>query len=471
MNERLDAFHEECGVFAVWGHADAARLAYLGLHALQHRGQEGAGIVASDGERLSGHRGVGLVTDVFDEQALARLPGQAAIGHNRYSTAGGADPRNVQPFLAQSSRGGLAVAHNGNLVNAGALREHLESQGAIFQATSDTEIVLHLVARSTQRTLVNRLVDALGQVRGAYSLLVLAPDRLIAVRDPHGFRPMVLGRLGSAHVIASETCAFDLIEAEPVREVQPGEMLIVDADGLVSFRPLPRERTPRPCVFEHVYFSRPDSVVFGHEVYAARRAMGARLADEQPADCDVVVPVPDSGVPAAMGYAERLGRPFHLGLIRSHYVGRTFIQPSQAHRDLGVRLKLNPVRGVIEGRRVAVIDDSLVRGTTCRKIVRLLRRAGAAEVHVRIAAPPTTGPCYYGVDTPSREELLAATRDHTEIAMFLEADSVGYLSLAGMHDALHGGRESFCDACFSGEYPVRPTDARRPPQLPLFRDR
>ncbi len=464
---RGDRFREECGIFGVWGHQDAARIVAMGLHALQHRGQEGAGIVTFDQGVLRAHRSMGLVADAFPFPTLETLSGSAAIGHNRYSTAGGQDERNLQPFAIRS-HGGLAVAHNGNLVNASIVREQLEALGALFQATSDTEILLHLIARSTQRTLVNRVVDALHQVMGAYSLLILSPDRLIAVRDPWGFRPMVLGKLGSAWVVASETCALDLVEAEVVREVEPGEMIIVDGGGVVSFRPLARAESPRPCIFEHVYFARPDSRVFGHEVYGARSRMGTRLAEEQPAEGDVVVPVPDSGVPAGMAYAQKLGLPFQLGLLRSHYVGRTFIAPEQGTRDLGVRMKLSPVRQVIEGKRVVVIDDSLVRGTTCRKIVRMLRKAGATEVHVRVASPPTTGPCYYGVDTPRKEELLAAVRGPEERLSFLEVDSLGYLSREGMHQALHQGHQTFCDACFSGEYPVEPLDARRPPQLPLF---
>ncbi|HCP46382.1 MAG TPA: amidophosphoribosyltransferase [Deltaproteobacteria bacterium] len=468
-SSKADHFHDECGVVGVWGHPEAANLAYLGLHALQHRGQEGAGIVTSDGSRLHVHRGRGLVADVFGRREnLDPLEGHIAVGHVRYSTAGESDLRNVQPILVQTGGMGLAVAHNGNFVNARSLREELESRGAIFQATSDTELLVHLVARSSQRSVVNKVVDALSQVKGAWSVVFMTPDGLIAARDPLGFRPLVLGRHPEgAWIVASESCALDLVDAELVRDIDPGEVVVLDRSGAESFRPFPRVEK-RQCIFEHLYFSRPDTHLWGQDVYQVRRRLGRTLAKERPADADLVIPVPDSGVASAMGYAEELELPFHLGLVRNHYVGRSFIEPTQQIRDFGVKLKLNPVRGLLADKRVVVVDDSLVRGTTCRKIVRMLRRSGAAEVHLRIAAPPTIGPCFYGIDTPSRAELIAANNEIDEIGRFVGADSIGYITVDGMHEAVNEGAGGFCDACFSGQYPVLHEDLERLPQLPLF---
>ena len=461
-----------CGVVGVWGHPEAANLCYLGLHALQHRGQEGAGIVSSDGHRLHAKRGRGLVADVFkDRRHLARLPGRRAIGHVRYSTTGASDLSNVGPLLAWWG-GGLAISHNGNLVNAVSTREELEAEGAIFGSTSDTEVLAHLVARSRQQSFLNRVVDALGRVRGAWSLLMLTPRMMIAGRDPYGFRPLVLGRrkASGAWVVVSETTALDLIAADFVRDIAPGELVVIDDSGLTSFHPFP-PTAPRPCVFEHLYFARPDTRLWGQDVYSVRTRLGEQLADEQPVDVDLVIPVPDSGVAAALGYARKIDARFELALIRSHYVGRSFIEPSQQIRDFGVKLKLNPVPGLLEGKRVAVVDDSLVRGTTCAKIVRMLRKAGATEVHLRIAAPPTTAPCWYGIDTPTREELVASRMEVPEIGRFVGADSIGYLSVEGMHEAVAeaGALEAgWCDACFTGRYPVLHDDLARRPQLRLF---
>ncbi len=448
-----------CGVFGIHGHDEAANLAYLGLHALQHRGQESAGLVAGD-KGLRRHVGMGLVTDIFDEKSLARLPGRAAIGHTRYSTAGSSELRNAQPFLFDYSGGSVAIAHNGNLVNADELRTRLEAAGSIFQTTSDTECIVHLMAKVPEFDPVARLIAALRQVTGAYSLVLLADGKLIGVRDPHGFRPLVVGRWKDAYVLSSETSAFDLIEAEYLRDVEPGEVVVIDERGLTSHRLDVEPVAPKFCVFEHVYFARPDSLVNGKAVYRARERMGQRLAIEQPAEADVVIPVPDSGVPAAIGYAKQAGIPFEMGLIRSHYVGRTFIEPQDSIRHFGVRLKLSPVRTVVDGKRVVVVDDSLVRGTTSRKIVKMLRAAGATEVHLRISAPPTTHPCFYGIDTPTRSELVAASHSLEEIARYVTCDSLGYLS----HDGLMGAvavKEAgavnaggYCSACFTGEYPV-----------------
>ncbi len=463
------SFREECGVVGVWGHEEAANLVYLGLHALQHRGQEGAGIVSSNGQGMSVHRGCGLVSEVFSpREKLRGLSGDRAVGHVRYSTAGANDLRNVQPILVQYGGSGLAVAHNGNIINATSLRRELEEQGAIFQTTTDTEVVIHLMARSSQHSVINRAVDALAQVRGAWSGLLMTPDLMVAVRDPAGYRPLVVGRHPSgAWIITSETCALDLIEAEFVRDIDPGEVVVIDDAGIASFHPFPDEE-PRCCIFEQLYFSRPDSVLWGRGVYQVRQELGASLAKEQPVDADLVVPVPDSGVAAALGFARELGLPFDLGLIRNHYVGRSFIEPNQRIRDFGVKLKLNPVSTLLEGKRVAVVDDTLVRGTTSKKIVRLLRKAGATEVHLRIAAPPTVGPCYFGVDTPSQEELIAANNTVAEIGHFVGSDSLGYLSIEGMHQAVHGNQGGYCDACFSGRYPALYDAGAKRPQLPLF---
>ena len=492
-----DRFHDECGVFGIYGAEEAAKLAYLGLHALQHRGQEAAGIVTSNGEQLFVHRGLGLVQEVFTQSVLGKLPGNRAIGHVRYSTAGGSHLKNAQPIAVDSVHGSLAVGHNGNLTNYVELRHELEAQGSIFASASDTEVFVHLVARSREMSATDRVASALRQVEGAYSLVFLTPDSMIAARDPHGFRPLCLGQIGEAWVVASEPPAFGLMGGEYVRDVEPGEMIVVDRFGLRSLRPQPAAE-PHFCIFEYVYFARPDASFGGTSVYSARKRLGAILADEAPADVDVVIPVPDSGVAAALGYAQGLGVPYEMGLIRSHYVGRTFIEPSQSIRNFGVKLKLHPVREVLEGKRVAVLDDSIVRGTTSRKIVRMLREAGAAEVHLRSSAPPTRHPCFYGIDTPSKEELIASSHGPEAIARYLNADSLGYLSLEGLHRAVrdsaphaagakgavtngangtaHGTpngtastRHGFCDACFSGDYPVplRTTPAVKK-QLPLI---
>jgi amidophosphoribosyltransferase len=448
-----------CGVFGIHGHDESANIAYLGLHALQHRGQESAGIVSANAGTLHRHVRMGLVQDAFDAPALARLPGRAAIGQVRYSTAGSSELRNAQPFMFEYQHGAIAIGHNGNLVNALELRRKLERTGSIFQTSSDTEVIIHLIAQSGEPETIERIASALRQVRGAYSLVFLTETRLIAVRDPNGFRPLVLGRLKDAFVVASETSAFELIEAEFIREIEPGEMIVVDDSGIRSYKPFAALREPEPtrfCVFELVYFARPDSQLNGQSVYRARVAMGRRLAQDSPADGDVVIAVPDSGVPAAIGYARESGIPYEVGLIRSHYVGRTFIEPQDSIRHFGVKLKLSPVRSVVEGRRVIVVDDSLVRGTTSRKIVQMLRNAGAKAVHLRISAPPTTHPCYYGIDTPTRRELIASVNAIDEIARYVTCDSLAYLSQLGMMEAV-GSDESgggFCSACFTGCYPV-----------------
>ncbi len=449
-----DHFHDQCGLFGVFGHPEAAHLAYMGLYALQHRGQESAGIAAGDGKRLCLEKGMGLVNDVFTESRLEALPGDRAIGHVRYSTSGDTLVTNAQPYLIECHRGPIAVGHNGNLVNAAILRQELEAAGSIFQSTSDTEVILHLYARSHRERLEDAIAASLSKVMGAFSLVFLTPEALVAARDPWGFRPLVLGRLDGAAVVASETCALDLIDAEYVRDIEPGEVLVADAGGIRSFKPFPPEPAAH-CVFEHVYFARPDSLVFGRTVLDSRLRLGVELAREAPVAADVVVPVPDSGMGAALGFARGSGLPFEWGLIRNHYVGRTFIQPRQGQRSLGVKIKLNPVRQVIEGRRVVLIDDSIVRGTTSRKIVRMVREAGAREVHIRISSPPTIGPCYYGIDTPLKSELIASSHSTEEIRRFIEADSLAYLSHEGLLKAVGdpAGRRH-CTACFSGRYPV-----------------
>ncbi len=471
----FDKRKEECGVFGIWASEEAANYAYLGLHALQHRGQESAGIVSTDGETLHVHREMGLVADIFNADVIARLKGHAAIGHVRYSTAGASQLKNAQPIAVQYAGGAVAVAHNGNLVNAEQLRFELENQGSIFQASTDTEVIVHLIARAralgapgSSEQLLGAIREALGKVAGAYSILFLTPTALVGARDPMGFRPLVLGRLKGSWVLASETTALDLIEAEYVREVEPGEVVVIDQTGMRSERLFPGARPPERlgrCVFEHIYFARPDSVLFGKSVYEARHAMGRRLAVEHPVKADLVLPVPDSGVPAAIGYAEESGIPFAMGLVRSHYVGRTFIEPQQSIRHFGVKLKLNALRGVLAGKRVVVIDDSIVRGTTSRKIVKMIRAAGATEVHVRISSPPTSWPCYYGIDTPTRQELIASSHSIEQIADYVTADSLGYLSLDGLYAAVGGERKGFCDACFSGEYLIQSPHRAAPPPL------
>src|SRR5437867_5418300 len=454
----LDKFREECGVVAIYGHPEAANLAYLGLYALQHRGQESAGIASSDGRNIHCHKSMGHVADIFTPEVLGRLPGELAIGHTRYSTAGDTVLLNAQPFWVVTQKGRLAIAHNGNITNAGELRSDLSKRGSIFQASSDTEVILHLVAHSSERTLAGALRDALLQLEGAFSLVFLAEDRIIVARDPNGFRPLAMGQMEFSGgrvctVFASETCAFDLISAVYLHDVEPGEMVIVGPEGVTREHFAP-ERARSQCVFEHVYFSRPDSIVFGRAVEESRENLGKLLAREWPADADIVVPVPDSGVAAALGYSAESGLPFRQALIRNHYVGRTFIEPSQAIRDFGVKLKLNPVRYLLEGKRVVLVDDSIVRGTTSRKIVRMVRAAGAREVHLRISCPPTISPCFYGVDTPTRSELIAANSSVEEIRRFVEADSLGYLSLASLRRAVADDAHEYCYACYTGDYPT-----------------
>ena len=447
-----DKLREECGIFGIVSHPEAARLAYLGIYALQHRGQESAGIVSSDGKKLYLQQGMGHVADLFTEARLEQLPGNAAIGHVRYSTAGESALANAQPILIDCWRGQIALAHNGNLVNGSQLRRELERDGAIFHSTSDSEVILHLISRSRQRRLLDAFVEALRLVQGAYSLVVQTPEYLMVARDPRGFRPLCMGKVNGSYVFASETCALDLLDAEYIRDVEPGEVLMVQDDTVDSSFPLPKEKSAF-CVFEHIYFSRPDSLVFGRTVNTSRRMLGRYLAREYPVDADVVVPVPDSGVSAAIGYAEESGIPLEFGLIRNHYVGRTFIEPKQSIRNFGVKVKLNPVREILKNRRILLVDDSIVRGTTSKKIVQLIQAAGAKEIHVRITSPPIIGPCYYGIDTPTKRELIGSTKSVEEIRKFIGADSLGYLSLESLLKAVEdNGR--FCSACFTDVYPT-----------------
>ena len=471
-----DKLREECGVFGIFGHPDAAAHAALGLHALQHRGQESAGIVSTDGALFHSHRALGRVGDIFSSgEVIDALAGQAAIGHNRYSTQGAPEVRNIQPLFADLAFGGLSIAHNGNLTNALSLRDGLVSRGCIFQSTSDTEVIVHLIAISRQARVVERMIEALGRVHGAYSLVALTGDAMIGVRDPYGVRPLVLGRLDGAMILASETVAFDIIGAQFVRDIEPGELVIISETGVESIKPF-RPTGQRFCIFEYIYFARPDSVSEGIGVYEARQRIGAELAREAPAPADVVVPVPDSGVPAAIGYATRSGLPFELGIIRNHYVGRTFIEPTDQIRHLGVKLKHNANRRLIEGRRVVLVDDSIVRGTTSTKIVEMVRSAGAAAVHMRIASPPTAHSCFYGVDTPAREKLLAARRDVDAMAHSIGVDSLAFLSIDGLYRAMGEpgrapARPRYCDACFSGDYPIPLSDQQvgePPAQLSLL---
>ncbi len=471
-----DKFHDECGVVAIFAHPEAEKLAYLGLHALQHRGQESAGLVSSDGITLRQHKAMGLVADIFTEEVLARLRGSLAIGHTRYSTAGDSALLNAQPILVQSNKGPIAIAHNGNLVNAHLIRHRLESQGSIFQTNSDTEVIVHLIALSHEQTLPEAMADALRRVEGAFSLVMMSADRIFAARDPRGFRPLAMGRIRATErhardtiVFASETCAFDLIGAEYERDVKPGELVVVGPDEIAS-RFYSTSTTQSSCIFEHVYFSRPDSMVFGRPVQTSRENLGRQLAIEAPVEADLVVPVPDSGVTAAVGYSSESGIPFRFALIRNHYVGRTFIEPRQSVRDFGVKLKLNPVRSLLEGKRVVLIDDSIVRGTTSRKIVRMIRGAGATQVHMRISCPPTISPCFYGVDTPSKKQLIAANKSIEEIREYIGADSLAYLSLEGLKAACgEGAKACYCTACYTGNYPtdiidieeIQPAAARR----------
>ena len=471
-----DKLHEECAVFGIYGDADAAAHTALGLHALQHRGQEASGLVSYDGEQFHAHRDLGLVGDIFSsEQVIDRLPGFAAIGHNRYSTQGANLLRNVQPLFAELSFGGLALANNGNLTNAHQLRRELVDRGSLFQSTSDTEVVVHLIATSKAGSLINRMIDALRQIEGAYSLVGLTAGSVIGVRDPLGVRPLVIGKRGDTYMVASETCAFDIIGAEFLRNVEPGEMVVLDDSGIHSLRPFPPAHK-RFCIFEQIYFARPDSLVEGQSVYEARKGIGAELARESHVDADVVIPVPDSGVPASIGYAQEAGIPFELGIIRNHYVGRTFIEPAQQIRNLGVRLKHNANRSSLTGKRVILVDDSIVRGTTSIKIVEMVRAAGATEVHMRIAAPPTAHPCFYGIDTPQRRELLAAQLDLAGMAAHIGVDSLAFISIDGLYRAMgESGRDpeqpQYCDACFTGDYPTTLSDQGsddQPQQLTLL---
>jgi amidophosphoribosyltransferase len=459
-----DSLHEECGVFGIFDHADSGALAVLGLHSLQHRGQEAAGIVTYDNGHFIAERHMGLVGDAFgrNSQAARNLKGRFAIGHNRYSTAGGSRASNIQPMFADLAGGGLAIAHNGNLTNAHTLRTDLVGQGAIFHSTSDTETIIHLTARSTKARIVDKLIDALHQVEGAYSLVALTSKKLIGVRDPNGVRPLVMGQLDGAYIFASETCALDIIGAEYVRDVKPGEMVVVDKDGVQTLFPF-KPQAHRFCVFEYIYFARPDSTLEGRNVYEARKNIGAVLAQESPVEADMVIPVPDSGVPAALGFANAAEIPFELGIIRNHYVGRTFIEPSDSIRHLGVRLKHNPNRAMLQGKRVVLVDDSIVRGTTSKKIVSMVRDAGAAEVHFRVSSPPTTHSCFYGVDTPNTDDLLAHKMDVEQMRRFIGADSLAFISMNGLYRAMgkaerNAKAPAFCDACFSGDYPIALTD-------------
>jgi len=463
----FDKFREECGVFGIFGHPEAANLTYLGLYALQHRGQESVGIATADGEKVRVSRAMGHVAEAFDEAALESLPGHIAIGHTRYSTAGESRLQNAMPILIDCAHGHIAVAHNGNLVNARELRDGLVRDGSIFQTSSDTEVILHLYARSREHTVEDALIESISQVSGAFSLALMTKDRLIAARDPHGFRPLALGRLGDAYIVCSETCALDLIGATYLRDVEPGELIVISDGGIRSLHPFPRGPLAH-CIFEHVYFARPDSYVFGKSVNEVRTEMGRILAREAPADADVICPIPDSGVCGATGFSDASGLPMQMGLIRNHYVGRTFIQPQQAIRDFSVKIKLNPVRSVLEGKRVVLIDDSIVRGTTSRKIVKMVRAAGATEVHMRIACPPTISPCFYGVDTPSKSELIAATHSTEEIREFIGADTLAYLSLEGLLKSVTPDGGSYCTSCYTGRYPVAfPRDERAYLQLAL----
>ncbi len=447
-----DRPREECGIFGVFGHEDASQLTYLGLYSLQHRGQESSGICVSDGHRMRWHVGMGLVGDVFQEQTLAELPGANAIGHNRYSTTGRVSIKNAQPIVVDCKAGRIAIAHNGNIVNAVELRDGMEADGHIFQSTSDSEIVLHRIARSRKETLAEQIAESVAGISGAFSLLIVAKDRIFAYRDPHGFRPLCIGKLGDAWMLSSESCAFDIVKGSYVRDVLPGELVEIDANGLHSTRVVSGEKQAR-CVFEFVYFARPDSIVFEENVDKVRRKLGKRLAEEHPADADFVISVPDSSNSAALGYSLASGIRFEFGLIRNHYVGRTFISPKQSVRDSGVLIKYNPVRGVLQGKRVVVVDDSIVRGSTMRKLVRMLRDAGAKEVHLRISSPPITHPCFYGIDMPTKAELIATSFDVAGIGEFLGVDSLAYLSLDGMLSCVESPT-SFCSACFSGDYPV-----------------
>ena len=441
-----------CGIFGIYDHLEASNHTYLGLYALQHRGQESAGIVSSDEKQLHHYRQMGLVSEVFSRDILRRLPGRSAIGHVRYSTTGSSELKNAQPFMVDYARGMMAIAHNGNLTNASLIRSELESRGSIFQSNMDTEVIVHLIARSKEKTFFERTVHALRQVEGAYSLLFLTEKEMVAARDPLGFRPLVLGSLKDSPVVASETCALDLIGAKFIREIEPGEILLINGDGIKSFKPFPRKQHHQ-CIFEFIYFARPDSFIFNHNVYEMRKSFGAQLSKESPAGVDMVIPIPDSGFPATLGYAAQSKLPLELGMIRNHYVGRTFIEPEQRIRHFGVKIKLNPVRELLTGKKVVIVDDSIVRATTSRKIVTMFRNAGAKEVHVRISSPPITDPCFFGIDTPKKSELIASFHKVKEIQKFIHATSLNYLSLEGLKKCVRGEEENFCYACFTGDYP------------------
>jgi amidophosphoribosyltransferase len=460
-----------CGIFGIFNHREASNLTYLGLHSLQHRGQESAGMVSTDGTVMYIRREMGLVSDIFDEQALLAMKGHAAIGHVRYSTAGSSVIKNAQPFSVEYSKGSLAVAHNGNLTNAKIIREELENYGSIFQSTMDTEVIVHLIALSHENSTLDRLISALRRVEGSYSLLVLTPRELIAVRDPYGFRPLVLGKLKDSYVVSSETCAFDLIEGTYLREVEPGEVIHISREGIRSYSPL-KKVDHRRCIFEYIYFARPDSVVFDRPVYGVRKAFGRELARESNIKADLVIPIPDSGISAAIGYSQASGIPFEMGLIRNHYVGRTFIEPKESIRHFGVKLKLNADHETVKGKRIVVIDDSIVRATTGRKIITMLRQQGAKEIHFRVTSPPTRFPCFYGIDTPSRSELIASSHDLAEINRFMTSDTLEYLTIDGMKRAIGNNSQSFkysfCDACFSGDYPLRFPWGMELEQMELF---
>ncbi len=444
---------EECGIFGIFGHPKAAELTFLGLYALQHRGQESAGIVAANGGEAKSHKGMGLVSDTFDQAKLQALAGETAVGHVRYSTTGSSLLKNAQPFLVQHSGGHLAIAHNGNLVNARELKDKLEARGSIFQSTMDSEVFIHLIARSKKAGYMEKTIQALGQVRGAYSIALLTENALLGARDPHGFRPLCLGEVDGSYVLASETCALDLVQARYIRDIDPGEVVLIDKNGIHSEHPYPKVK-PSFCIFEYIYFARPDSNIFGENVYLIRKKLGARLAEESPAEGDLVMPIPDSGNYAALGFAEKMRLPFEMGMIRNHYVGRTFIQPSQSGREFGVKVKLNPVRDLLKGKRVVVIEDSIVRGNTSRIRIKALRDAGVKEVHMRVSCPPHRYPCHYGIDFPTRDELIASARSVEEIRKFIGLDSLAYLSLEGMVGSMPQPSNSFCLACYDGRYPL-----------------
>ena len=442
-----------CGIFGIYNHSEASNITYLGLYSLQHRGQESAGIVSSDGKHLHHFRQMGLVSEVFNRDTLRKLSGRTAIGHVRYSTAGSSELKNAQPFTVEYAKGGLAIAHNGNLTNAFLIKSELESDGSIFQSNMDTEVIVHLIARSKEKTFTERTIQALHKVEGAYSLLFLTEKEMVAARDPFGFRPLVLGELKDSPVVASETCAFDLIGAKFIREVEPGEVLLINGDGIQSFKPFPPAQ-PHQCIFEFIYFARPDSFIFHRNVYEVRKSLGVQLARESPAAVDMVVPIPDSGFPATIGYAQESQIPLELGMIRNHYVGRTFIEPGERIRHFGVKIKLNPVKGLMEGKRIITVDDSIVRATTSRKINRMFKSAGVKEVHVRISSPPITHPCFFGIDTPRKSELIASSHTVKEIQKFINATSLNYLSLDGLKKCVKSEEENFCYACFAGDYPI-----------------